>query len=322
MKQWALVGTIIALIATATTAISQTPLPAPVLDQLTVWHIHDSGWAAHALQLSVTQTSLFIRGDSEYKDNAGNVKYCTFPAEILLEQITKIEAKRGAAAFLGIIRLTKLHLEYNDEEGKHHDFDFLSQEAKQQNNEWYEGPAGGSDLQRFAQVAQNAVTARIEELKHPLPAISGGSETPADTFKDMQYGGQLIGETRLYPATVDAPTSSDPNTVLISSKESFGDDSIPLGDILEVDIKQRPFTFIPKDPGTIIINIGIPYGPKIYILSLKVRSEGAKAITYRIVSDEAVCIDNVPCKEGEDNGQHALDLARRIKAMIAARRKP
>jgi hypothetical protein len=144
----------------------------------------------------------------------------------------------------------------------------------------------------------------------------------ADTFTDRQYGGQLIGETRLYPATVHAPTSTDPNTLLIASKESFGDDSIPLGDILEVDIKQRPFIFIPKDPGTIIINLGIPNAPKIYVLSLKVRSEGAKATTYRIVSDEAVCIDNVPCKEGADNGQHALDLARRIKSMIAARQKP
>lgn len=297
--------------------MSQASSPPEVLDRITVWHYHEIGQTVHPLQLSVTEYSMFLRGDSEFRDDNGNIRYCTFPAEIPLEQITKVEARRGSASFLGIARLTKLHIEYADEKGKHHTYDFLSQDAREINNEWHEGPAGGSDLLRFAQVAQNAASERVEELKHPLPVAGGSNGRLSNTFLNEQFGAQLIGDTRLYPATIHAPTSADPDTLLIASKESFGDDSIPLGDILEIAIKQRPFIFVPKAPGTIII--GIPYGPKINILTLKVRSAGAKAITYRILSDEAVCIDNVPCKEGADNGQHVVDLARNIKAAIAAR---
>jgi len=43
-------------------------------------------------------------------------------------------------------RLAELHPEFIDEKGKHHTYEFLSQDAKQDNNQWYEGPAGGGLL--------------------------------------------------------------------------------------------------------------------------------------------------------------------------------
>jgi hypothetical protein len=329
-------------------SISQDSSPSSVLDHIAVRHIHDSGWSSHPLQLVVTPDSLLIRGDSEFRDNMGGTRYCTFPADILLEQVVKVEAKRGSASFLGIVRLTKLHLEFKDEKGKHHTYDFVSQDASQSNNEWYEGPERGKDLLRFAQVAQNAVGSRLEAVQHPLPANrsaesipsasdgsdpipvgeatpsgqfepAGSSSAPADVAKNGQYDLQVVGTTMLYPVVVSSPSAIDPNMLLITWKESHGNNIVALGDILAVKTEQRSLSFNPSAPGTIFeFHMGGPMGPKLYVLSLEVRGGGGKKFTYRIVSDEAVCNGTAPCKDGADNGQHVLDLARTIKAAIAS----
>ncbi len=358
MKKSLVIITITTLLATSAPSralasygsMSQDSSSSPVLDQITVRHIHDSGWSSHALQLVLTQDSLLIRGNSEFRDNMGRTRYCTFPADILLEQIIKVEAKRGSATFLGIERLTKLHLEFKDEKGKHHTFDFVSQSARQSNNEWYEGPEGGKDLLNFAQAAQNAVDARLQEVRHPLPPdtstepipsasgnddgsdpIPAGGTMPSERVSpsesgsapvaapNRQYDVQVVGTTRLYPVVVSSPAAFDPNVLLITWKESHGNNVITFGDILGINIKQRPLNFNSSAPGTIFeLHVGGPLGPKLYVLSLEVRSRGDKKFTYRIVSDEAVCNGAAPCKDGADNGQHVLDLARTIKEAVAS----
>lgn len=45
-----------------------------------------------------------------------------------------------AHPFLALREITKLHLEFKDEKGKHRSYDFVSQDAGHSNNEWYEGP--------------------------------------------------------------------------------------------------------------------------------------------------------------------------------------
>jgi hypothetical protein len=282
----------------------------------------------------------------------GRTRYCTFPADILLEQIIKVEAKRGSATFLGMERLTKLRLEFKDEKGKRHTYDFVSQDARQSNNEWHEGPEKGEDLHGFAQAAQNAVDARLEKVRQPIPpdtstetmpyvlANNDGGDpipvtrqnepiesgnAPADAGKNRryddagQYDAQVVGTTRLYPVVLSSPAAFKPNVLFITWKESHGNNEVPLGDILAVSIKQRPLSFNSNAPGTLLeLHAGGPIGPKLYVLSLEVRSGSGKKFTYHIVSDEAACNGATPCKDGADNGQHVLDLARTIKEAVAS----
>lgn len=287
---------------------SQAVPPSSVLDQIQVRHIHDSGWTSHPVELVLTPEAILIHANQAYRDNAGYTRYCTFPVEIPLEQIVTIEAKRGSATLLGIQRLTKLHLEFKDEKGKQHHYDFLSQNAVQNNNEWFEGSDGGNDLRNFAQSAQNAITARAADLKR-FPSAETHPE-----LKKTQFAVLTIGKSGLSPATVSFRSEGALNTLHIAWQGTDDKDDISLDEILSIEAKQRRLSLKSDDPDVIFeTNVGIPYGPKLYVLELAVKQGTGKPFIYRIASDEAVCNGTDPCQDGQDGGEHLLELAQAIK---------
>lgn len=325
---------------------SQDASASAVLDQITVWHIHDSGWSSHSLQLTITNSSLSMRGNPEFRNNTGYLTYCIFPADILLEQIVRIEAKRGSASLLGTVRLTKLHVEFKDDKGKLRSYDFISQDATQSNNDWYEGSEGGNDLRRFAQTAQSVVEARLDELKHPVlvetasttpssaaandddrVALSSGTAVPSGSAPvyasvSRQFDAQLVGKGRLFPVVVSTPAASGSGMLMINWKEGGGNNSFSLDDIHAADVKRRPLNFPPPPPpGTIEIPLGRDPGPRIYVLDLVVRSANGKLFTYHLLSDDVFCNGTAACKDGAGNGQRVLDIARTINELLATRAK-
>lgn len=186
-----------------------------VRDSIVVRHLHDSGWTSHPVELLLTSDRLLIHANQEYRDNNGYTRYCTFPAEIPLEQIVVIEAKLGTTAFWGIYKLTKLHLEYKDENGKQHEYDFLSQSAIQTGGLWSEGVGKSEELRQFANSVQNAMSARAEELRHPrsVMIISQPQKTKFNVL--------TIGKSGLSPATVSIPPESAPTPSTLRGREAM-----------------------------------------------------------------------------------------------------
>jgi hypothetical protein len=277
-------------------------------DRIVVRHLHDSGWTSHPVELLLTSDKLFIHANQEYRDNNGYTRYCTFPAEIPLEHIVIIEAKLGTTAFWGIYKITKLNLQYIDEKGKQHEYDFLSQNAIQTNGQWSEGVGRSADLRQFAQSVQKAISARTEELKR--------SETAHPQPQNMQFNVLTIGKSGLSPATVSI--LPDSATLHIAWQGSDAKDDISLDEILTIEVKQRRLSLKSDDPDIIFeINVGVPYGPKLYVLELTVSQSTGKPFIYRIASDEAVCNGTDPCRDGQDDGKHLLELAQAIKAAMA-----
>jgi hypothetical protein len=291
---------------------SQAGPPSPVLDQIQVRSIHDSGWTSQPVGLALTPEKLLIRASQEYRDNNGYIRYFTFPAEIPLEQIVDIEGKRGTASLLGIQRLTKLHLEFKDEKGKQRTYDFLSQNAIQNYGEWSEGAGRGDDLRQFAQSVRNAISARAEDLKRSPSTLTHPEP------KKAQFAVVTIGKSGLSPATVSISPESAPNSLRIAWQGSDNKDDVSLDEILTIETTQRRLSLKSDDPNVIFeINIGIPYGPKLYVLELAIKQGTGKPFIYRIASDEAVCNGADPCQDGQDAGEHLLELAQAIKDAIA-----
>ena len=87
---------------------------------------------------------------------------------------------------------------------------------------------------------------------------------------------------------------------------------------MTIEVKQRRLSLKSDDPDVIFeINVGVPYGPKLYVLELAVSQSSGKPFIYRIASDEAVCNGTDPCQDGQDDGKHLLELAQAIKAAMA-----
>lgn len=277
-------------------------------DRIIVRHLHDNGWTSHPVELILTADKLLIHTNQEFRDNNGLTRYCTFPAEIPLEQIVSIEAKLGTTAFWGIYKVTKLHLQYKDENGKEHGFDFLSQNAIQTNGQWSEGVGKSEDLRQFANSIQNAMSARAEELRNPRPV------TIRSQMQKTKFNVLTIGKSGLSPATVVIPPESAPDALHISWQGSDNNDDISLDEILNIEVKQRRLSLKSEDADIMIeVNVGVPYGPKLYVLELTVKQGTGKSFVYRIASDEAVCDGTDPCRDGQDSGEHLLELAQAIK---------
>jgi hypothetical protein len=329
--------------------VSEDAVTSSVLDEIDVLHIHQSGWASHVVHLIVRRGSLQIRGNASLSLGEGVSTYCTFPADVPFDQIVKIEVNRDRADFLGFEKITKLNIEVKDERGKHHIYHFLAIDAVQDNNEWHEGVQAADDMRRFAQTAQDAIKMGKEALKYPaLYAPSGSSsettsgidddravhtssqaalptssaievahETSFEAFHTSYFNAQIIGTIRLFGVTVGNFGKRDSGALFIRWNESGGNNVVSLDDVLDVDIKQRPTSLVPVPPGTLFaIHEPVLNGAKVYVLRLKVRSGNGKKFTYSFVSDEATCTTTEPCQDGNDAGQHVLDLARVIKETI------
>ena len=148
-------------------------------------------------------------------------------------------------------------------------------------------------------------------------AIELAHETSSEAFHTSYFNAQIIGTTRLYGVTVGNFGERDPGGLFIRWNESGGNNVVSLNDVLDVDIKQRPTSLVPVPPGTLFaIHEPVLNGAKVYVLRLKVKSGNGKNFTYSFVSDEAVCTTTEPCRDGDDAGQHVLDLARVIKETI------
>ena len=325
MKKSLAMMTVFALMATAAASTqalhaalstselaSQAGPPSPPLDQIQVRSIHDSGWTSQPVGLTLTPEKLLIHASQEYRDNNGYIRYFTFPAEIPLEQIVDIEAKRGTASLLGIQRLTKLHLEFKGEKGKQRSYDFFSQNAIQNYGEWSDGAGRGDDLRQFADSVRNEIRARAENLKRSPSTVTNPEP------KRTQFAVLTIGKSGLSPATVSISPESAPDSLHIAWQGSDNKDDISLDEVLTIETTQRRLNLKSNDPNVIFeINVRIPYGPKLYVLELAVKQGTGKPFIYRIASDEAVCNGTDPCQDGQDAGEHLLELAQALKDAIA-----
>ena len=181
-----------------------------VLDRIVVRHLHDNGWTSHPVELLLTSDRLLIHANQEYRDNNGYTRYCTFPAEIPLEHIVSIEAKLGTTAFWGIYKITKLDLQYIDEKGKQHEYDFLSQSAIQTNAQWSEGVGRSADLRQFAQFCPKGDKRSYRRIKAPSPETihSQPQKTQIQCAHDWEVG-TLTGDS-----FDSAGISSEPFTLL------------------------------------------------------------------------------------------------------------
>jgi hypothetical protein len=325
---------------------------------LTVRHLHGGGWASHSLELELTPKALLLTGTQEFPVGEGAMGYCVFPAQIPLERIIKVEAKReGLASGLKLFSATsnsynivKLHLEYHDERGGTHSLDFIPGDAQQSNNAW---SGGNSEAVRsFAEAAKYAADLRTQQIKAasapPVPEQVAPVLVDPDTGKKVEMPDSANDAENAVTADGNLQTSAVP--VLYKAQMPWADTihrvnvwpispvdhsrlrvqdadtgnlliDIPLERINRVKVRQHVVELTIPTPGVITIPLGPGYGPKVYELCLRMYTVGTKEVTNCVISDQAQCARGAQCQEGLDGGRNILSLEEGVNKAIASRAK-
>jgi hypothetical protein len=331
-----------------------------VTSSLTVRHLHQGGWSSHVLKLELTAESLLLTGPQQYPVSGNVMGYCVFPAEIPLERIVKVEAKpEGLASGLKLFSATsnsfkilKLHLDYLDDRGRMHSFDFIPGDAQQSNNEWLGG--NQEAVKDFAVTVKYAADLRVQELKAAsapsAPIITAPDLVDPDTGEKLDTPDSVSEMTNIaantsaagsVPLTPAAPVSYkaqmpwsdlvhqvdvwpispvDHARLRVEDKETGNPlIDVPLERIVRVDVRQRRVNLIAPTPGVITLSLDPGYGPKVYELCLHMITVGTKQVTNCFVSDLAQCVRGAQCQEGSDGGRNILSLEDEINKAIASR---
>lgn len=336
-RQWTIV-----LFAAIGCGLGMEGQSAPIIAEVSVLHIHDAGWSYHQLLLDLTSETLLISGSQQYLGQQGTTGYCIFPAAILLERIVKVEAKVLRFKPFSNIYAMRLHLEYKDERGNLHSYDFIPGNSVQSYNAW---SGGDSDsIRDFAEALENAIGIRMAQLQ-PAPA-AGTRRTPV---VDPDTGLQLTGQaTQTKPAETNQTSQSASQPVEYDAQmpwsaalrrvhvwpvsptdhgRIFVEDSetkdvlinIGFEDVVSVTAKQKVVEISIPNPGMVSIPLGPVHGMKVYELCLKMRWKAGKTVTNCMISDLAKCAPGAQCQEGEDGGRDILTLEKAIDQAIASK---
>jgi len=338
---------------------SQNSTP-QVTTSLTVRHLHDGGWNSHVVELELTSDALLLSGPQQYATTSGVSSYCIFPARIPLERIDAVEARPDRLANgLKIFSNTSnshtmlLHLEYRDDKGRKHGFDFIPADAQQSNNEWSGGDGGA--VREFTATAKYTATLRVQQLSSALDPksdieatptrnpITGEEIKPPDVKENVEsaagvggpdkgleapvfYKAQMCWPTTCRMVTVWPVSPADPARLRVAddaTKNLLVD--IPREDISKINVRQQVVELKTPTPGQVTLTIPMPLippqAPKVYQMCLRVPSKGRKQINQCFISDLASCHLDVPCEEGSDGGRHVLELESRINRAIGIARK-
>jgi hypothetical protein len=320
---------------------------------LKVRHLHDGGWNSHVIELLLTGDAIDLSGSQHYAANSGVASYCIFPARIPLERIDTVEAKSDR--FVNGLKIFSntsnshtilLHLDYRDDKGRKHGFDFISADARQWNNEWLGGDENA--VRGFAAKVKSVATQRVRQSKSPPGNITEGNSIDArspmaaqgikrpDTNKAVQSGSGVVGLERSvetpvsYKAQMCWPTTcrevtvwpispSDPTRLRVAD-DATGNllVDIPRKEISKMTVRQQVIELRTPTPNQITLTLSAPFahsqGPKVYQMCFRVPSQKGKQIFQCFISDLASCRLDAPCQEGQDGGRHILDLETRIKS--------
>ena len=268
------------------------------------------------------------------------------PAQIPLDRIDTIEAKpSGFVSKMKLFSNTSnsrtmlLHLEYRDDRGRPHGYDFIPADAQQSNNDW----AGGDSeaMRNFATIVKYASTLRAQQLnappdsntateatpaKNPItgeeikpPAIAGGAtSTESVPGAPAFYKAQVCWQTACNAVTVWPVSPADPSRLRVvddATQNLLVD--IPRMEISKVTVRQKAVELRTPTPNQLTVTIPMPFSPpqapKVYQLCLRVPYRNGKQISQCFISDLAACRLDVPCQEGSDGGRDVLELESSIK---------
>lgn len=331
-------GFLTAVVLFHVSGIQAQEVQKPVIAQVSVFHIHESGWSSHPLEISANSEAVFIRGSQQFRDSGGATHYCSLAAEIPLEDIVKIEAraKSNLLSFSNTYA-TQLRIEFKDEKGKNHGYDFVSRDAVQRQNGWYNGSSKGKDLDGFVKVVQGAIDAHRQQANSasaktptpmpslPIPQVETEEMPNNDSVLHVvpeapplsHYEVQRVRKDRVHSVTVWPASPKDhARTLITGSTFALPDLDIKTEDISSVEVRQHIVRL--EDPN-ILIQIGGPPGPKVYEVCLQIKQNTDKKLTECFISDTAVCNAGQACQEGTDTGQKVRDLAKAIKAAVTTR---
>jgi hypothetical protein len=324
---------------------------------LTVRHLHGGGWQSHSLELELTPKALLLTGTQEFPVGEGVMGYCVFPAQIPLERIIKVEAKReGLTSGLKLFSATsnsynivKLHLEYRDEHGGTHSLDFIPGDAQQSNNAW---SGGNSEAVRsFAEAVKYASDLRTQQIKAasapPVPVQAPLVVMDPDTGKKVEmpdsasdaentvpeansrasavsafYKAQLLWSNGVYLVNVWPISPVDHSRLRVEVVDTGNVViDVPLERFNQVKVRQHVVELTIPTPGVITLPLGPGYGPKVYELCLSMYTVGTKQQTNCFISDQAQCARGAQCQEGPDGGRNILSLEEEVNKAIASRAK-
>ena len=330
----------------------------PSVPQLAVRHIHDSGWNSHQLVLELNSEALLISGPQQLRGFQGIAEYCIFPAEIPLESIVSVEAKSTRFKPFSSIYAMRLHLEYKDEHGKAHGYDFIPINAVQTDNEWSGGDA--DSILDFAAELKIAIELRSQQLKPasavgpqrlakpqtldpdsglPLPngnsaaiVAQGGAEagvedspapnkTPQRAAQPVVYVAQMPWRSEVRRVNIWPVSPRDHTRFLV---EDSGTKNILINvyleDLSSVGVKQRVVKIADPSPDLVFsLPLGPAQGPRVYELCLSMHLRGSKKITNCFISEMARCMKGTQCEEGEDGGRSILAIEKEISKAIEGR---
>jgi hypothetical protein len=197
-----------------------------------------------------------------------------------LKQVLKIDAraKSNLLAFSHTYA-TQLRIDFKDEKGRTHGYDFISKESEQRNNEWYDGSRKGKDLAGFAAIVQGAMDAHLRHANSPsaeaatpmsspvLPQVRTNETPNASSVQQVvpeaprlsHYEVQRVRKDWVYGATVWPVSPKDPARTLVTGNTSrLTDLDIRTEDISSVEVRQHIVRL--EDPN-ILVQIGGPPGP-------------------------------------------------------------
>ena len=317
---------------------------------LTVYHLHESGWDSHILQLQLTDSALLLSGSRQYHTLSGIPAYCIYPSEIRLEQIVKVEVRantlmNGLKLFstASHVHTVLLHLEYREARGGTHSYDFIPSDAQQWNNEWTGGDAAA--IKDFAATIKHAIelwskqedaAGKIAASAHPLgdhPSTDKETATPTrmgitplvssrSTVSEF-FRAQMCSPTACRSVTVWPISPVDSRRLLVvddATSNILVD--VPRESISSLKVRQHAVEPRTPTPGQIGLTLPMPFtpprSPRVYQMCLEARLSGEKRVKQCLISDLASCHLDVPCEEGSDGGRHLLELERQIMATMKA----